>query len=67
MVYKQQKSGEWAQAAGYQTKKGVVEPLLKTEMSPGDTVKEALGLKHLILDESGPTRDKVPALLHCAV
>ena len=45
-VHRQLGTGERAQAAGYQLKKGVTPPLIPFEMEPGEAVRFALSLTH---------------------
>ena len=45
-VHRQQATGEKAQAAGYQLKKGVMPPLIPVEMEPGEAVRFSLNLVH---------------------
>ena len=46
MVHRQFATGERAQAAGYQLKKGVTPPLIPVEMEPGEAVRYALNVVH---------------------
>ena len=45
-MHRQLGTGERAQAAGYQLKKGVTPPLIPVEMEPGEAVRFALNLTH---------------------
>ena len=46
MVHRQFNTGEQAQAAGYQLKKGVTPPVILVEMEPGEAVRFALNVVH---------------------
>ena len=46
LVHRQFATGERAQAAGYQLKKGVTPPLIPVEMEPGEAVRYALNVVH---------------------
>ena len=46
VMHRQFGTGEKAQAAGYQLKKGVTPPLIPVEMEPGEAVRYAMNLVH---------------------